>query len=379
MKNLSSGITAPKGFKANGLACGIKKSGKLDLALFYSTNCATAAAVFTKNSVKAAPLIISQRHIRNHKIQAVVINSGNANCFTGDFGLKYAERTTDIIGSLLNIPKTNVFVLSTGIIGKPLPITNIEKASPKLIEGLSAKNGKKAAEAILTTDITLKEKALSITIGDTTVNIGGCCKGSGMIAPNMATMLGVITTDAAISAKMLNKALKEAVMHSFNSISVDGCMSTNDTVIILANGQAGNKTITEDNNHFKIFLEALKLLCLDLAKKIVLDGEGATKFIEIKVTGASSKSDAHKLAMAVANSNLVKTASYGKNANWGRVAAALGSLGIKTITEENLKIQFDADKNHVLIEVILNLGHGQATAYTCDLTKEYIQINNEYN
>ncbi|HQP10232.1 MAG TPA: bifunctional glutamate N-acetyltransferase/amino-acid acetyltransferase ArgJ [Candidatus Omnitrophota bacterium] len=376
----AGGITSPKGFKANGLCCGIKSTGKLDLGLIASDCLAVSASVFTKNSVKAAPLLVSQKHARHNKILAIVANSGNANCFTGKFGMIYAERTAQIIGKLLKIPKENVIVASTGIIGKPLPFKKIEAAAPELVRGLSVNGGKNMAKSILTTDLGTKEKAVSITIGGKKVTIAGCAKGSGMIAPNMATMLGFITTDAAITAAMLKNAFKTAIDQSFNCITIDGCMSTNDMVTVLANGRAQNKTISKKGKNFDAFAKALAYVCLDLAKKIVIDGEGATKFIEIHCVGARNYAQAKKVGLAIANSNLVKTAASGSNPNWGRVAAAAGSLGMAPITEKNLKIKFSPFyKKEIQISVDLNLGTAQATIYTSDLSVEYININKRYS
>ncbi len=379
MKTVKGGVCAAQGFKANGIACGIKRSGKPDLALIYSEVPSVATGVFTKNSVKAAPLIVCMDHLRNHKAQAVVVNSGNANCFTGHFGYVYAQRTAALFAQLLNIPKKDVLVASTGIIGKPLPYVKIEDCAVTLAKGLSKNGGTKAAKAILTTDLKTKEIAVQISLGGKRVTLGGCAKGSGMIQPNMATMLAYITTDAAISPKMLKSALKEANEPSFNSITVDGCMSTNDMVAVLANGLAKNKTITTKGKDYKKFTEALQFICLDLAKKIVLDGEGATKFIEITVKGAATEKQAKDACYAIANSPLVKTAAYGSNPNWGRVAGAVGSLGYR-VTEKNLKIDFSSFKQkHIRIDVDLNLGKAKATVYTCDLSLEYVRINGCYN
>ncbi|HNV24528.1 MAG TPA: bifunctional ornithine acetyltransferase/N-acetylglutamate synthase, partial [Candidatus Omnitrophota bacterium] len=284
----NGGVSSPLGFKANGIWSGIKKSGKPDLALIVSDNLATAAGVFTKNSIKAAPLIISQKNISNHKAQAIVVNSGNANCFTGSIGLKHAQQTTAIFAKLLKISTKNVIVTSTGIIGKQLPFNKIKNAAPQLIKGLSKNGSILAAKAILTTDLAIKQIAVEIRLSGQKVILGACAKGSGMIAPNMATMLGFITTDAAISPKMLTLALKQACDESFNAITIDGCMSTNDMVVVLANGQAQNKTISHQGKDFQVFLKALKHICLFLSKKIVLDGEGATKFITVNVSGAKT-------------------------------------------------------------------------------------------
>lgn len=380
MKIISSAVTSPAGFKANGLSAKIKRSGKPDLALIYSDVPCSAAAVFTTNSVKAAPLIVSQKHIANNKIQAIVINSGNANCFTGHLGRVYALKTTQLIGKLLNIPKEDVLVCSTGIIGKPLPYHKIEDAAPALVEGLSKERAHEAALAILTTDLATKELAVELKIDGKTVRLGACAKGSGMTAPNMATMLAFITTDCSISPAMLKHALKKAVNYSFNRISVDGCMSTNDMVTVMANGLAKNKTIVKEDKDFETFYKGLYYICHELAKKIVLDGEGATKFIEITVNAARNEEQAKAVGMAIANSNLVKTAAFGSDPNWGRVAAAVGSLGIKDIKEDNLKINFSSfKKKHITINVDLGVGKHKATVYTSDLSYEYVRINGEYN
>ncbi|MBI5415272.1 MAG: bifunctional glutamate N-acetyltransferase/amino-acid acetyltransferase ArgJ [Candidatus Omnitrophica bacterium] len=376
----NGGVTTPKGFRANGVAAGIKRSGKLDLALITSDVPATAAAVFTKNSIKAAPLLVSQKHLRDHKAQAIVVNSGNANCFTGKPGLAGARRTTEVVGRLLDIPGEDVVVTSTGIIGRPLPFPKIYKAAKGLVEGLSVHGAEKAAEAILTTDTCTKTAAVDLVLGGRKVTIGACAKGSGMIAPDMATMLAFITTDAAISAGMLKAALLRANDQSFNSITVDGCMSTNDMVVVLANGLAQNKPVAKAGKDFQAFVKALHYVCLDLAKKVVLDGEGATKFIEIRIRGAGDERQARKAGLAIANSVLVKTAAFGSNPNWGRVAAAVGALGIARVTEENLKIGFsDFTRKDITINVDLNMGAAGAVVYTSDLSCEYVKINGEYN
>lgn len=364
----------------NGVASGIKKSGNLDLGIIYSAIPAVAAGVFTKNSIKAAPLIVSQRHLRNNICQAIVVNSGNANCFTGKFGQLYAEQTAEIFGFLLNIPKKDVLLASTGIIGKPLPFLRIRKAAADLTHGLSPNKSHKFAGSILTTDKRTKEIAVRFKLDNKNVTIGACAKGSGMIAPNMATMLAFINTDANISAPMLKLALNKAVDITFNRISVDACMSTNDMVTVMANSLAKNKIINSKGRNFNIFFEALHYVCLDLAKKIVLDGEGASKFIEIFVDGAANDKQAKNIGLTIANSNLVKTAAFGNNPNWGRVAAAVGSLGLKKITENNLKIDFSPFTNkEIKITVELNLGKAQTTVYTSDLSYDYVRINGEYN
>ena len=381
MKIINGGITTPKGFKASGIYCGIKKSGKPDLSLIVSDIPCPAAAVFTKNSVKAAPLIVSQENLKNSTAQAVITNSGNANCFTGEMGLRYAKQTTLALANALGIKKDDIIVSSTGIIGKILPIKKVTEGIPALISKLSSSkaSGRLAAEAIMTTDTFVKEIAVTVEITGKIITIGGCAKGSGMIEPNMATMLGFLTTDAAIDKKLLKEALKQAVDHSFNSITVDGCMSTNDMTAIMANGMAGNTLINTKDKNYDLFCQALTLCCMDLAKKIVKDGEGAKKLIEVYVDGAPSEKTARQAAKAIANSNLVKTAAYGKNANWGRIAAAVGSLGLN-ITEKNLNIKTKTPSpKNVIIQVDLGLGKSSAFVLTCDLTEDYIKINGAYN
>ena len=379
MKVIQGGITSPQGYQANGIFCGIKRSGKLDLGLIYSLKPAVTVGVFTKNSIKAAPLLVTMRNIKKGVAQAVIVNSGNANCYTGPSGLKHAEASTQIVARHLALDPQHVLVTSTGIIGKPLPFDKIVEGVPQLVKGLDEAGGEKFAQAIMTTDLQLKQIAVEAIVGGKKVTIGACGKGSGMVEPNMATMLGFITTDAAVSAKMLKLALTNATDLSFNAITVDGCQSTNDMVTLMANGSAKNKTITKPGKDFDAFCKALNHVCIDLAKKIVLDGEGATKFIEIHVSGAKNFVQAKTIAMKVANSNLVKTAAFGSNPNWGRVAAAVGSLGLK-ITEDDLKIKFSSFKEkNIAINVGLNLGAGRATVWTSDLSYEYVKINGEYN
>ena len=375
----NGGVTSPKGFRANGLHCGLKRSGKPDLSLIYSNTPCAAACVYTKNSIKAAPLLVTKEHLRHNRAQAIITNSGNANCFTGEFGILYARKTAETLAPLLKIKTTDVVVSSTGIIGKPLPVDLITAACPALVNGLTIDGGKRAAEGIMTTDTFTKEISVRFTLHGKPVTIGACAKGSGMIAPDMATMLAYVTTDIAISTGLLKKALKTVVGETFNCISVDGCMSTNDMLVVLANGQAGNKLIAAEGSAYKAFLAALHFVCQDLAKKIVLDGEGATKFIEIFVQGAKTPAQAKKIALAVANSSLVKTAAFGCNPNWGRVAAAVGSLGLP-ISEKDLKIDFSSfAEKEIKITVSLNLGKAVAKIYTCDFSLEYVQINGRYN
>jgi glutamate N-acetyltransferase/amino-acid N-acetyltransferase len=378
MKQIKGGVTSPKGFKANGFWAGVKKSGKPDLGLIFSETMCNAAAVFTKNSVKAAPILICQKNIRGGRIQALIANSGNANCFTGEYGLMYAVKMTELVAEFLKIEARNVLVMSTGIIGRPFPYEKFKEAVPGLIKGLNAAKGASFAKAIMTTDLKDKQVAVQLELDGKLVTVGGCAKGSGMIEPNMATMLACVTTDADIAPAMLKEALREAVDVSFNSITVDGCMSTNDMLSVMANGLAGNKLITSKDASYKLFVEALTHVCVKLARDIVFDGEGAGRFFEITITGARSKEQARMVAMKVANSNLVKTADYTDNPNWGRVAAAIGACGTRA-TENTIKISFSVKKSNIVINADIGLGKAAATVYTCDLTREYIDINGKYN
>ncbi|MFA6358123.1 MAG: bifunctional glutamate N-acetyltransferase/amino-acid acetyltransferase ArgJ [Candidatus Omnitrophota bacterium] len=369
----------PKGFKANGIFCGLKKSGKEDLALLYSEFPALGSARFTTNSIIAAPLVVSKMHLRSaKKFQAVVVNSGNANCFTGKLGIKDALSTTEFVAAQLGVPVKSVLVNSTGIIGKRLNIAKIKQGVPKLVSGLSASGIHRAVKAIMTTDTFAKEITLSLKIGGKLVNICGIAKGAGMIAPDMATMLCFIMTDAAINQKTLDRVLGGAVDKSFNCISVDGCMSTNDTVLILANGAAGNKLIISGDD-LREFIKALETVCLELAKMVILDAEGATKFIQIDVVQAKNYLEAKKVALNIANSVLFKTAVFGENPNFGRVAAAVGATGLK-INENQLKIKLGSLKGkQVKLQVGLSRGKSRCTVFTSDLSPEYIKINAEYN
>jgi len=379
MKHFNGSITTPKGFKVNGIHCGIKRV-KPDLGLIVSDAPCVCAGVFTKNSIKAAPLLVSEKHLKNNKAQAIIVNSGNANCFTGEKGYAHAVKMTTALAPHLKLKPEDIIVTSTGIIGKPLPIKKITDGYAKIVKGLRTTKTTQFAKSILTTDKYTKEICIKTTIGGKTITLGGCAKGSGMVAPNMATMLGFVTTDVCITPAMLKAALKIATDQSFNCITIDGCMSTNDMVIVMANGLTGNTTITTKGKDFNSFTQALSAVCLDLAKKIVLDGEGATKFIEVNVLGAENAVQAKKIGLAIANSNLVKTAAYGCNPNWGRVAAAVGSLGIKKITEEKMDITFSSfAKKNITINVNVHCGNAKATAFTSDLSKEYVRINGEYN
>jgi len=369
----------PKGFQASAVASGIKRSKKLDMALFYCQEPAKCACKFTTNKILAAPVKINKEYLKNNRqFQAVIVNSGNANCFTGEVGLRDARNTSIYIAEALGLRKESVLVASTGIIGKRLPLAKIKQAIPKLVSGLSIRGIDQAKEAILTTDAFTKEITVRFLIGSRMVTVCAVAKGAGMIAPQMATMLCFIFTDAAITQLALDTALKLAVDNSFNCITVDGCMSTNDSVILLANAKAANKTIDTGKN-FNCFSRALNIVCLELAKLIVRDAEGASKFIRIEVDGAKSFAQARAVALSIANSNLFKTAVYGENPNFGRIVASVGASGIE-VKEEDLKIKLGPlHKKEVDVYVNIKRGSASATVYTSDLTPEYIKINAGYN
>ncbi|MCX5666059.1 MAG: bifunctional glutamate N-acetyltransferase/amino-acid acetyltransferase ArgJ [Candidatus Omnitrophica bacterium] len=405
MNIIKGGVTTPKGFLASGVKAGIKKSGRADLALLYSEVPAAAAAAFTTNRFKASPVKVSMAHINGKDHRAIVVNSGNANCANGKIGDRDAMKMTELIGKSLLLDKREVLVASTGIIGVYLPLGKIEKAVPELVGELSEAKGTRFAEAIMTTDTVKKELAVKIKLDKVTVTIGGACKGVGMIYPLMktqrhATMLSFITTDAAITKRMLTASLDEATGDSFNMISVDGDMSTNDSCFILANGLAKNREIKGYGSDYRKFTAALKFVASELAKELVRDGEGATKFIEISVTGAKSELDAKAVARKISTSNLLKCAVCGEDPNWGRIVAAAGSSGVDFDPNKvdvylgNLKALsngmsvkgLDKNKAHklftkrdVYIKVDLKTGRDKATAWTCDFSKEYVAINSEYS
>lgn len=378
MKVIHGGVCAPSGFVASGINCGIKKNKK-DLALIYSQVPAVACGLFTSNTFKAAPVRLSKKYLGRGRAQAIIANSGNANCFTGTYGLIYAEKMAQATAKALAIKKQNVLIASTGIIARPLPIERIEKGLPKLVKSLSEKGNLSAAEAILTTDTFVKEIAVQVKLGSSSVNIGAMAKGAGMISPRVSTMLCFITTDALITIEALKYALAAAADKSFNNITVDGCMSTNDTVLIMANGLAKNPCISLRDKSFSVFCEGLNYVCLEMAKSIIRDAEGATKFIEINVDGARDDAMAREIGLSVANSNLFKTAVYGESPNWGRIIAAVGSLGLK-MRQDDIKIKFSSfRKKYVKIDIILRMGKAGNRIYTSDLTPEYIKINAEYS
>ncbi len=396
---MGKGITYPFGFYASGINCGIKKNGKEDLALIYSPYPCIAAGTFTTNQFKSYSVLWSIRNIQN-EIRAILINSGNANACNGKENYELTEKLIEELSEKLKVEKNSILFASTGIIGENLPYEKIRNSFDRLIKKLSPEGNYEAAKGIITTDTFIKEYEINTGIKGRKkeVVIGGMAKGAGMINPCMATMLCFITTDAVIDRKSLEIALKNAVDESFNMITVDNDMSTNDTVICLANGQARNKTIHIDTPEFEIFSESLKNLCIVLAKKIASDGEGASKFIEVVVNGAWCKKDARRVAKRVAGSSLVKTAIAGENPNWGRILAAVGSTnarmdknnikvkvcginvfkgGPENYDEENLKTLLK--NKEIKIEIDLKKGNFSATSWGCDLTEEYVKINKEYS
>jgi glutamate N-acetyltransferase/amino-acid N-acetyltransferase len=386
------------GFSFSAVSAGIKKkTTKPDLALIYSEIPAAIAGVFTTNKVKAAPVKLDIRRIRSGKGQAIIANSGNANACTGLQGNKDAKEMTDITAKALGIPSSLVYVSSTGKIGKPLPMAKIRRAIPLAAGKLSAGTLDKTAAAIMTTDTVPKMVSKRIKIGNKTGTIAAIAKGSGMISPNMATMLSYFVTDIAVTPKALNSALKNAAALSFNRLVVDNDMSTNDTVMIMANGLLGNKPITAQSPYYKKFEAAVTELAYELAKMIAVDGEGATKLIEINVMSAKTESDAEMIGRAIANSMLVKTAIYGCDTNWGRIIAAIGYSGAAVredkiaITLNGRKVVSNGQKNNrvkvpagllrkkeITIDIDLGIGKKSAGFLTCDLTEKYIKINAEY-
>jgi len=397
---IKEGITYPIGIKAAGINCGIRLNRK-DLALIYSDKLAEAAAMYTTNKFKAAPLVVTEKNLSlsGGKLKAVLINSGIANACTGEKGLKDAWETVSYVSQGLNIKKEYVAVFSTGKIGEFLPLNKIKAGVEKAISGLDYAGGKEAAEAILTTDTRKKEVAVNFTLGGKEVRIGGMAKGSGMIHPNMATMLGLVSSDISISQELLKSALQQAVEKTFNMISVDGDTSTNDMVVAMANGLAENRMIEEKDDNYYKFYQALYLVIEYLAKCIAKDGEGATKMIEVEVKNALSFTEAKKVAKAVINSPLVKTAIFGNDPNWGRILAAVGYSGAEVvadkvdlylkekIVENGQPLKFSRQNIHeylssskeIKIVIDLKMGEENATAWGCDLTYDYVKINTKYN
>lgn len=402
---INGGVTAPKGFLASGLNAGIKNQTKKDMAMVFSSTPCAAAGVFTTNLVKAAPVKWDKEIVTTSPyVQAVVVNSGIANACTGAEGLGYCADTAAEAASALNIPKTAVLVASTGVIGKQLPIDKIKSGVTALskVLGSSREDAKLAAEAIMTTDTKSKEVACTFELGGKQVTIAGMCKGSGMIHPNMCTMLCFVTTDAAISHELLQKALSEDVVDTFNMISVDGDTSTNDTVLVMANGQAENTPITKEGKDYKTFCEALHFIMLELSKKIAGDGEGCTCLFEATVIGAKDKNQARTIAKSVVCSSLTKAAVFGHDANWGRILCAMGYSGAQfdpevvdiwleskagtiKIVENGIATDYSEEtatkilsEEEVIAKMDIKEGNETATAFGCDLTYEYVKINGDY-
>ncbi len=405
MKIITGGVTAAKGFQAASTAAGIKYQGRTDMAMVYSENPCVAAGTFTTNIVKAAPVKWDQDIVYNHpSAQVIICNSGIANACTGEEGFSYCRETAKAAAETMNVDADSVLVASTGVIGMQLPIeklaAGVRAMAPKLQGTLEA--GNEAAKAIMTTDTKEKEVAVEIEIGGKTVTIGGMCKGSGMIHPNMCTMLGFVTTDACISKKLLQEALSQDVKDTYNMVSVDGDTSTNDTVLLLANGMAGNPEITEKNEDYQKFCEALNYINTTLAKKIAGDGEGATALFEVKIIGAESKEQAVTLSKSVVTSSLTKAAIYGHDANWGRILCAMGYSGAQfdpekvdlyfeskagkiQIIENGVAVDYSEEEaTKILSEdavtaiADIKMGDCAATAWGCDLTYDYIKINADY-
>lgn len=401
MQLINGGVCAATGFTAAGVHCGIRKNKlKKDLALIYSQTPAAAAAVYTTNLVKGAPLTVTKAHLANGVAQAVICNSGNANtCNTN--GVQIAEQMSQLAANALNILPQDVIVASTGVIGQPLNIAPIEQGIPALVNSLGS-HSTQAAEGIMTTDTKVKQVAVQFSVGGVTCKLGGIAKGSGMIHPNLATMLVFITTDCSISSEMLQKALSTDVAETFNMVSIDGDTSTNDMVAVLANGMAKNKTITKPGEDYAAFMQALNTVTVHLCRLIAADGEGATKLLECKVFGAKTKQTAKAVAKSVVCSALTKAAMFGADANWGRVLCAIGYSGepvdvtkIKvafasqkgkiTVCQNGTGVDFSEEKakqillqNEVEILVDLNSGSAEATAWGCDLTYDYVKINGDY-
>lgn len=387
----------PKGFLFSAVEAAIKKPGRKDLALIYSQAEANAAGMFTSNKVKAAPVKLDMKKIRSGKGQAIIVNSGNANACTGKKGMEDAVEMTRLVARRLKIKSSLVYVCSTGVIGTPMPIDRIRAKISGLMDNFGKSSIEDVAAAIMTTDTFPKILKKKVTIGSKVGSIAGICKGAGMICPHMATMLCFIMTDISVNQQTLNRALKDSVKKSFNRITIDGDMSTNDTALIMANGMIGNDELSERSEAYPAFKKSLDEITYGLSRMIAQDGEGATKLVEIEVKGAKSEADAEKAAFAVANSNLVKTAIYGNDSNWGRIMAAVGYSGID-MKEEKVDIYFGrvkaADKGlttgrdieaaevlkgrNIKIVIDLHLGKYAAKVLTCDMTEEYVRVNADY-
>lgn len=398
MNIIDGGVTAPKGFKAAGVACGIKKNNKKDLAIVCSEDTAVASGVFTTNLVKGHSLQVSMEHIKNGYARAIVINSGNANACIGEAGYKDAKDITELAAELLNCNAEDILVNSTGVIGSKLNMPNVRSGIRSAVNALSSDGSHDAEEAIMTTDLVPKEIAVEIELQGETVRIGGIAKGSGMIHPNMATMIGIITTDANIPRSLLDKALKHCVKSTFNRVSVDGDTSVCDSVFILANGFADNDAIVKEDYEYSKFVDALMFVCTYLARLMAKDGEGATKLVEVIVDGAEDEADAYKVVSAVAKSPLVKTAIFGEDANWGRILTAAGysgatfdpnrtdiTIGNLLVCRNGCAVNFDeAQAKEILkqkeITIKINLKKGKVSdrIWTCDFSYDYVKINGSY-
>ena len=399
IKKDTQGVTFAKGFTAAGVKAGIKKSGNLDVAVIYTKTQAVVAGTFTQNKVAAAPVYVSKEVVATGTAHAIVANAGCANACTGQQGLDDAHKMAQIAADELGVNANDVIVGSTGVIGVNLPMDKLEAGIKDAVANLSADGSDNAGRAIITTDTHSKSVTCEFELSGKTVRMGAIAKGSGMIRPNMATMLCYITTDIAIDQALLQKAVSGCVEKSFNMISVDGDMSTNDMVIVLANGEANNEKITEENADYQIFFDKLMMLCTELAKQIAADGEGASKFLTINVKGAKSFADAKTVGMAIANSPLVKTAFFGEDPNWGRVICAVGYSGADMVPEKTV-VKFGGitifanvtgatydekalahvmKQKDIVIDIELNMGQEDATVWSCDLSYEYVKINGEYH
>lgn len=412
MKLVHGGITAPIGFRANGIFCGIKKSKRRDLALIHSERLCQAAGVFTTNQVQASCVVINKERLKEGLAQAIIANSGNANCMTGESGFENSRVMTAAVARILRLKNKHVLVASTGVIGKPLPIKKIVGAVPELVRGLSRKGGEFAAAGILTTDRMIKQVSAEFFIGKRKVRVGAMAKGAGMIHPQMAliprpatktagkhaTMLCFVTTDAVIAPGALRVALQKAADKTFNTVTIDGDMSTNDMAVVLANGMAQNKKIVEKTKEFREFSRVLEALFSKLAKQMIKDAEGATKFVEVAVKNAQTRQDAKTVAMSIARSSLVKCALFGSDPNWGRIAAAAGYadahvdpwklqiyLGKELVLRNGGRVKKKAAvlnrvfaQKNIKIGVDLGVGKYGASAFTCDFSTSYVRINSAY-
>lgn len=402
MKEITGGVCAPQGFVAGGVHCGIRRNhAKKDLAIVLSQASCAAAAVYTRNKVYGAPITVTRNHIAGGQARAVICNSGNANTCNHD-GVEKAVRTCQMVGEALGIDPRDVIIASTGVIGQPIDLAPIEKGIGMLKDALSPEGALDAAQAIMTTDLKVKQMAVEVEVGGKAVRLGAMAKGSGMIRPNMATMLSFITTDCAISAPMLDKALHQVVEDTYNMVSVDGDTSTNDMVSIMANGLAGNAPIREEGPDFDAFCQGLRLIAAHMARMIAADGEGATKLLECQVSGAPDKGVARGVAKSIVMSSLVKAAMFGADANWGRVLCAIGytpgefdihtigvtlrsAAGQVEVCRAGFGVPFSEETaKKVLLEkeiqILVDMGQGTAaaTAWGCDLTYDYVKINGDY-